>query len=215
MSNKVIVKTANTALVLILLAVGWFSYIAFDKVKEKLNEEQILTEQLKTDYQAYVDSFETYQVFVGDYIQMNVAKAYRATVELDKWKEQNKEDAEIIKALKIKNKNLQSVTHVGLEVKDTVPASEVSIVKGKPPDRLYFGNDSSYMKAEVAINYENPIRSELAYRYRAKLLLTNEFQQKTLFWGLIKLSKKYKTSHIVSKDQNCEVTEFEYKEFVR
>ena len=69
------------------------------------------------------------------------------------------------------------------------------------------------MKADVRINYVQPDSSKLAYEYRNDLILTFEFQQKKFLF--FRYGKKFKTAHIVSKDKNCRIVEFEYKEILR
>ena len=68
------------------------------------------------------------------------------------------------------------------------------------------------MKANVAINYIQPDKSELSYTYTNDLLLTNEFQQKKFLF--FRVGKKFKTAHIISRDKNCKAVKFEYREMV-
>ena len=207
--SKVIVKTASTSLIVILLGLlGTASFwlkINYDKLK---NERQ-LTEQLSGNFTALTDTLTTYKVRVDKLTNLNAAIAYRASVEAKEWKAKNAKDAELIKKMGVKLNSLQSVTNFTTVTTDTVRVDSIVYLAGKTD----YTFNSEYMKANVAINYIQPEKSELNYTYTNALILTNEFQQKKFLF--FNVGKKFKTAHIVSKDPNCKVVGFEYKEILR
>ena len=209
MSNKVIIKTASTSLIVIL--VGLLGTAAFWlKINyDKLKKERQLTEQLSGNYTALTDTLRTYKVKVDKLTTLNVAVAYRASVEVREWKAKNAKDAELIKKMGVKLNRLQSVTTSTLVTTDTVRVDSIVYLQGKTEYQF----NSEFMKADVRIDYIEPDKSELNYEYRNELILTNEFQQKKFLF--FKVGKKFKTAHIVSKDKNCKVVGFEYKVIVR
>ena len=152
--------------------------------------------------------YGAYRFKVDKLITLSTAIAYRASVEVKEWKAKNKQDAELIKKMGVKLKDLQSVTNTTLVTTDTVRVDSIVYLQGKSTYRFI----SEFMKADVRINYVHPDSSKLAYEYRNDLILTNEFQQKKFLF--FKVGKKFKTAHIVSKDKNCKVVGFEYKERV-
>ena len=209
MSNKVIIKTASTSLIVILVGLlGTASFwlkINYDKLKK----ERQLTEQLSGNYTALTDTLRTYKVKVDKLTTLNVAVAYRASVEAKEWKAKNAKDAELIKKMGVKLNSLQSVTTSTLVTTDTIKVDSIVYREGKSTYRFI----SDYMKADVRIDYIEPDKSEFNYEYRNDLILTNEFQQKKFLF--IRYGKKFKTAHIVSKDPNCKINKFEYKEIVK
>ena len=209
MSNKVIIKTASTSLIVILLGLlGTASFwlkINYDKLKK----ERQLTEQLSGNFTALTDTVRAYRFKVDKLTTLNAAIAYRASVEVKEWKQKNAKDAELIRKMGVKLNRLQSVTTSTLVTTDTVRVDSIVYREGKSTYRFI----SEYMKADVSINYIEPDKSELNYEYRNDLILTNEFQQKKFLF--FKVGKKFKTAHIVSKDPNCKVVGFEYKEILR
>ena len=208
MSNKVIIKTASTSLIVILLGLlGTASFwlkINYDKLKK----ERQLTEQLSGNFTALTDTLRTYKVRVDKLTNLNASIAYRASVEVKEWKAKNVKDAELIKKLGVKLNRLQSVTTSTLVTTDTITVEKIIYKEG----RTDYTFNSDYMKANIAINYIQPDKSELSYEYTNDLLLTNEFQQRKFLF--FRLGKKFKTAHIVSKDPNCKITKFEYKELI-
>jgi len=206
--SKVIVKTASTSLIVILLGLlGTASFwlkINYDKLKK----ERQLTEQLSGNYKALTDTLRTYKVKVDKLTTLNVAVAYRASVEVKEWKAKNAKDAELIKKMGVKLNSLQSVTTSTLVTTDTIVVEKIVYQTGKTD----YTFNSEYMSANVAINYIQPEKSELNYTYTNDLILTNEFQQKKFLF--FRVGKKFKTAHIVSRDENCKVTKFEYKEIL-
>ena len=209
MSNKVIIKTASTSLIVILLGLLCTAPFWLKINHDKLKKERQLTQQLSGNYTALTDSLTTYKVYMDRMTQLSVAMAYRASVEVKEWKQKNAKDAELIKKMGVKLNRLQSVTTSTLVTTDTVRVDSIVYVQGKSTYRFI----SDYMKADVSINYVQPDKSELNYEYRNDLILTNEFQQKKFLF--FRVGKKFKTAHIVSKDKNCKVVGFEYKEIVR
>ena len=206
--SKVIIKTASTSLIVILLGLlGTASFFAF-KQNKKIAEQREQNEQLSGNFTALTDTLRTYKVKVDKLTTLNVAVAYRASVEVREWKAKNAKDAELIKKMGVKLNRLQSVTTSTLVTTDTVRVDSIVYREGKSTYRFI----SDYMKADVRINYVQPEMSELNYEYRNDLILTNEFQQKKFLF--FKVGKKFKTAHIVSKDKNCRITNFEYKEML-
>ena len=206
--SKVIIKTASTSLIVILLGLlGTASFwlkINYDKLKK----EKQLTEQLSGNYTALADTLTTYKVKVDKLTNLNAAIAYRASVEVKEWKAKNAKDADLIKKMGVKLNSLQSVTTSTLVTTDTIVVEKIVYQTGKTDYQF----NSEYMKANVAINYIQPDKSELNYEYRNDLILTNEFQQKKFLF--FRIGKKFKTAHIVSRDENCKITKFEYKELI-
>jgi len=207
--SKVIVKTASTSLIVILLGLlGTVSFFAF-KQNKKIAEQREQNEQLSGNYKALTDTLRTYKVRVDKLTELNVAIAYRASVEVREWKAKNAKDAELIKKMGVKLNRLQSVTTSTLVTTDTIKVDSIVYREGKSTYRFI----SDYMKADVRIDYIEPDKSEFNYEYRNDLILTNEFQQKKFLF--FKIGKKFKTAHIVSKDPNCKINKFEYKEIVK
>ena len=208
MSNKVIIKTASTSLIVILLGLlgtgAFWLKINYDKLSEQRREN----EQLSANYKALTDTLRTYQVKVDKLTTLNAAIAYRASVEVKEWQAKNKQDAELIRKMGVKLNNLQSVTNTQLITTDTIRVDSIVYLQGKSTYRFI----SEFMKADVSINYQQPDSSKLKYEYRNDLILTNEFQQKKFLF--FRIGKKFKTAHIVSKDKNCKVVGFEYKEMI-
>ena len=208
MSNKVIIKTASTSLIVILLGLlgtgAFWLKINYDKLAEQRREN----EQLAGNFEALTDTLRTYQVKVDKLTTLNAAIAYRASIEVKEWQAKNRQDAELIRKMGVKLNNLQSVTTSTLVTTDTVRVDSIVYLQGKSTYRFI----SEFMKADVQINYVQPDKSELKYEYRNDLILTNEFQQKRFLF--FRFGKKFKTAHIVSKDKNCRITNFEYKEMV-
>ena len=206
--SKVIIKTASTSLIVILLGLlGTASFwlkINYDKLKK----ERQLTEQLSGNFTALTDTLRTYKVRVDKLTNLNASIAYRASVEAKEWKEKNAKDAELIKKMGVKLNRLQSVTTSTLVTTDTITVEKIVYREGKTD----YTFNSEYMKANVAINYIQPEKSELNYEYKNDLILTNEFQQKKFLF--FRVGKKFKTAHIVSRDKNCKAVKFEYKEMV-
>ena len=208
MSNKVIIKTASTSLIIILIGLLGTAAFWLKINSDKLRESRELSEQLAGNYEALTDTVRAYRFRVDKLTTLNAAIAYRASVEVKEWQEKNKQDAELIKKMGVKIKDLQSVTNTTLVTTDTVRVDSIVYLQGKSTYRFI----SEFMKADVSINYQQPDSSKLAYEYRNDLILTNEFQQKRFLF--FKIGKKFKTAHIVSKDKNCKITNFEYKEMV-
>ena len=209
MSNKVIIKTASTSLIIIL--VGLLGTAAFwIKINsDKLRESRELSEQLAGNYEALTDTVMDYRFKVDKLITLSTAIAYRASVEVMEWKQKNAKDADIIRKMGVKLNRLQSVTTSTLVTTDTITVEKIIYKEGKTDYQF----NSEYMSANVAINYIQPEKSELNYTYTNDLILTNEFQQKKFLF--FNVGKKFKTAHIVSKDPNCKVVWFEYKEILR
>ena len=208
MSNKVIIKTASTSLIVILLGLlGTASFwlkINYDKLKK----ERQLTEQLSGNFTALTDTLRTYKVKVDKLTNLNASIAYRASVDVSEWKAKNAKDAELIKKMGVKLNRLQSVTTSTLVTTDTITVEKIIYKEGKTDYQF----NSEYMSANVAINYIQPEKSELNYTYTNDLILTNEFQQKKFLF--FNVGKKFKTAHIVSRDENCKAVKFEYKEMI-
>ena len=206
--SKVIIKTASTSLIVILLGLlGTASFwlkINYDKLKK----ERELSEQLSANYTALTDTLRTYKVEVDKLTNLNASIAYRASIEVKEWKAKNRKDAELIKKMGVKINRLQSVTTSTLVTTDTITVEKIVYKEGKTD----YTFNSEYMKANVAINYIQPDKSELNYTYTNDLILTNEFQQKKFLF--FNVGKKFKTAHIVSRDKNCKAVKFEYKEMV-
>ena len=206
--SKVIIKTASTSLIVILLGLlGTASFwlkINYDKLKK----ERDMNVSLSGNFTALTDTLRTYKVRVDKLTNLNAAIAYRASVEAKEWKAKNAKDAELIKKMGVKLNSLQSVTTSTLVTVDTITVEKIVYREGKTD----YTFNSEYMKANVAINYIQPDKSELSYEYTNDLLLTNEFQQKKFLF--FRVGKKFKTAHIVSKDKNCKVVKFEYSEMV-
>ena len=206
--SKVIVKTASTSLIVVLLGLLGTAAFWLRINADKLKKERELTEQLAGNFKALTDTLRTYQVKVGKLTTLNAAIAYRASVEVKEWKAKNRQDAELIRKMGVKLNNLQSVTNTQLITTDTVLVDSIVYLHGKSTYRFI----SEFMKADVRINYVQPDSSKLAYEYRNDLILTNEFQQKRFLF--FRFGKKFKTAHIISKDKNCKVVGFEYKEMI-
>ena len=206
--SKVIIKTASTSLIVILLGLlGTASFwlkINYDKLKK----EREISEQLSGNYTALTDTLRTYKVRVDKLTNLNASIAYRASIEVKEWKEKNAKDADLIKKMGVKLNSLQSVTTSTLVTVDTITVEKIVYREGKTD----YTFNSEYMKANVAINYIQPDKSELSYEYANDLILTNEFQQKKFLF--FRVGKKFKTAHIVSRDKNCKAVKFEYKEMV-
>ena len=209
MSNKVIIKTASTSLIVILLGLLGTAAFWLKINSDKLRESRELSEQLAGNYEALTDTVLDYRFKVDKLITLSTAIAYRASVEVKEWQEKNKQDAELIKKMGVKLNRLQSVTTSTLVTTDTVRVDSIVYREGKSTYRFI----SEFMKADVSINYVKPDSSKLAYEYRNDLILTNEFQQKKFLF--FRYGKKFKTAHIISKDKNCKVVGFEYKEILR
>ena len=209
MSNKVIVKTASTSLIVILLGLLGTAAFWLKINSDKLRESRELSEQLAGNYEALTDTVRAYRFKVDKLTTLNAAIAHRASVEVSEWQAKNKADAELIRKMGVKLNRLQSVTTSTLVTTDTVRVDSIVYLQGKTEYQFI----SEFMKADVSINYIEPDKSKLAYEYRNDLILTNEFQQKKFLF--FRVGKKFKTAHIVSKDKNCKVVGFEYKEIVR
>lgn len=209
MSNKVIIKTASTSLIIVLFGLLGTAAFWLKINSDKLRESRELSEQLAGNYEALTDTVRAYRFRVDKLTTLNAAIAYRASVEVKEWQAKNKADAELIKKMGVKINRLQSVTTSTLVTTDTVRVDSIVYVQGKTEYQF----NSEYMKADVSINYVQPDKSELNYEYRNDLILTNEFQQKKFLF--FNVGKKFKTAHIVSKDPNCKIMNFEYKEIVR
>ena len=205
MSNKVIIKTFPTALFIVILGlIGTAVYLANNQIS-KLKETN---EQLSGNFTALTDTLRTYKVKVDKLTNINASIAYRASVEAKEWKAKNAKDAELVKKMGVKLNRLQSVTTSTLVTTDTITVEKIIYKEG----RTNYAFNSEYMKANVAINYIQPDQSELSYEYTNDLLLTNEFQQKKFLF--FRVGKKFKTAHIVSRDNNCKAVKFEYREMV-
>ena len=209
MSNKVIIKTASTSLIVILIGLLGTGAFWLKINYDKLAEQRIENEQLTANYKALTDTLRTYQVKVDKLTTLNAAIAYRASVEVKEWQAKNRQDAELIRKMGVKLKDLQSVTNTTLVTTDTVRVDSIVYLQGKSTYRFI----SEFMKADVRINYVHPDSSKLNYEYRNELILTNEFQQKKFLF--FRYGKKFKTAHIISKDKNCRVVEFQYNEIIR
>ena len=209
MSNKVIIKTASTILIVILIGLLGTAAFWLKINNDKLRESRELSEQLAGNYEALTDTVRDYRFKVDKLTTLNAAIAYRASIEVKEWQEKNKQDAELIRKMGVKLKDLQAVTNTTLVTTDTVRVDSIVYLQGKSTYRFI----SEFMKADVSINYQHPDSSKLKYEYRNDLILTNEFQQKKFLF--FRYGKKFKTAHIVSKDKNCRITNFEYKEIIR
>ena len=208
MSNKVIIKTASTSLIVILIGLLGAAAFWLRINADKLKKERELTEQLAGNYTALTDTLRTYKVKVDKITALNTSIAYRASIEVKEWKAKNARDAELIKKLGIRLNDLQSVMNVTAVTHDTIKVDSIVYRFGKS-DYMF---NSEFLEADVTINHIQPDSSILAYTYRNELLLTNEFQQKRFLF--IKYGKKFKTAHIISKDPNCKIVRFEYKEII-
>ena len=209
MSNKVIINTASTSIIVILIVLLGTAAFWLKINSDKLRESRELSEQLAGNYEALTDTVRAYRFKVDKLTTLNASIAYRTSVEVKEWQAKNKQDAELIKKMGVKLKDLQSVTNTTLITTDTVRVDSIIYIQGKSTYRFI----SEFMKADVRINYVQPDSSKLAYEYRNDLILTNEFQQKRFLF--FRYGKKFKTAHIVSKDPNCKVVGFEYNEIVR
>ena len=206
--SKVIVKTVSTSLIVILLGLLGAAAFWLRINSDKLKKERELTEQLSGNYTALTDTLRTYKVKVDKLTSLNASIAYRASIEADEYKAKNRKDAELIKKLGIRLNDLQSVMNVTAVTHDTIKVDSIIYRFGKSDYKF----NSEFLKAEVTINHVQPDSSILAYTYRNDLLLTNEFQQKKFLF--FRVGKKFKTAHIVSKDPNCKIVKFEYKEII-
>ena len=208
MSNKVIIKSSSTTPILILSALLMTAVFYGLLQRKKYKTEQELIEQISGNYTALTDTVTRYKVKVDKLTNINASIAYRASVEVSEWQAKNKADAELIRKMGVKLKDLQSVTNTTLVTTDTIKVDSIIYRYGKSDYHF----TSEFMKADVRINYVQPDKSELKYEYRNELILTNEFQQKRFLF--FRFGKKFKTAHIVSKDKNCRITNFEYKEML-
>ena len=208
MSNKVIIKTASTSLIVILIGLLGTAAFWLKINNDKLRESRELSEQLAGNFEALTDTVRAYRFKVDRLTTLNASIAYRASVEVKEWQAKNKQDAELIKKMGVKLKDLQSVTNTTLVTTDTVRVDSIVYLQGKSTYRFI----SEFMKADVRINYVQPDSSSLAYEYRNDLILTNEFQQKKFLF--FKIGKRFKTAHIVSRDKNCRITKLEVMEMV-
>ena len=208
MSNKVIIKTASTSLIIILIGLLGTAAFWLKINSDKLRESRELSEQLAGNYEALTDTVRAYRFRVDKLITLNAAIAYRASVEVGEWKAKNAKDAELVKKMGVKLNRLQSVTTSTLVTVDTITVEKIVYREGKTD----YTFNSEYMKANVSINYIHPDKSELSYEYKNDLVLTNEFRQKRFLF--FNVGKKFKTAHIVSRDKNCKAVKFEYKEMV-
>jgi hypothetical protein len=207
--SKVIIKTASTNLIIVLLGLLGTAAFWIKINSDKLRESRELSEQLAGNYEALTDTVRAYRFKVDKLTTLNTAIAYRASVEVKEWQAKNKHDAELIKKMGVKLNRLQSVTTSTLVTTDTVRVDSIVYVQGKTEYQF----NSDYMKADVSINYVHPESSQMNYEYRNDLILTNEFQQKKFLF--FKVGKKFKTAHIVSKDTNCKITKFEVREMIK
>ena len=207
--SKVIVKTASTSLIVVLLGLLGTAAFWLRINADKLRKERELTEQLAGNFKALTDTVRTYKVKVDKLTALNVSIAYRASIETDEYIAKNHKDAELIKKLGIRLNDLQSATNVTAVTHDTIKVDSI-VYKFGNSEYLF---NSEYLKANVTINHIKPDSSILSYTYKNELLLTNEFQQKRFLF--IRYGKKFKTAHIVSRDKNCKIVEFEYKEILR
>ena len=209
MSNKVIIKTASTSLIVILLGLLGTAAFWLKINSDKLRESRELSEQLAGNYEALTDTVRAYRFKVDKLTTLNAAIAHRASVEVKEWQAKNKADAELIRKMGVKINRLQSVTTSTLVTTDTVRVDSIVYLQGKTEYQF----NSEFMKADVRINYFHPDSSQMSYEYLNDLILTNEFLQKKFLF--FRVGKKFKTAHIVSKDKNCKVVGFEYKEILR
>ena len=208
MSNKVIIKTASTSLIVILFGLLGTGAFWLKINYDKLAEQRIENEQLAGNFEALTDTVQAYRFKVDKLTTLNAAIAYRASIEVKEWQAKNRQDAELIKKMGVKLNRLQSVTTSTLVTTDTIKVDSIVYLQGKTEYQF----NSEFMKADVRIDYIQPDKSELNYEYRNDLILTNEFQQKKFLF--FNVGKKFKTAHIVSKDPNCKITNFEYKEML-
>ena len=206
--SKVIIKTASTSLIVILLGLLGTAVFCLRINADKLKKEREITEQLSGNYTALTDTLRTYKVKVDKLTSLNASIAYRASIEADEWRAKNRKDAELIKKMGVKLKDLQSVTNVTAITHDTIKVDSIVYRFGKSDYKF----NSEFLEANVEIDYIQPEKSELRYEYKNDLILTNEFQQKRFLF--IKYGKKFKTAHIVSLDENCKIIKFEYKELI-
>ena len=206
--KKVIYNYVPATLMFISLALfGTIGYFAI-KQQNKINELKEINEQLSGNYTALTDSVRTYKVKADKLTNLNASIAYRASVDANEWIAKNRKDAELIRKMGVKINDLQLVTNVSTITHDTIRVDSIVYRYGASN----FTFNSEYMNANVTINHSNPEQSALSYQYRNDLLLTNEFQQKHFLF--IKYGKKFKTAHIISKDPNCKIMKFEYKEII-
>ena len=172
--SKVIIKTASTSLIIILLGLLGTAAFWLRINADKLKKEREITEQLLGNYTALTDTVMSYKVKVDKLTNLNAAIAYRASVEVKEWKAKNAKDAELIKKMGVKLKDMQSVMNVAAVTHDTIKVDSIVYREWKSTYRFI----SEYMKADVRINYVHSDKSELNYEYRNELILTNEFKQK-------------------------------------
>jgi hypothetical protein len=202
----------SVLLFVLLLCAGATIYILAGKyttAKEKAS-------QMAGNYVALADSFDAYTLEVRhknmEVENVIAAKTYRLTLDRNIWKNRYRDEAETVKALKIKNRNLESIIKIQMVASDSVRVTTIYIDPLKNVDSLKF--ETKYMKADLALDKKNIVESKLFYKYYPDLLLTTSFQQKSILWGLIKWGKKFKSANIISKDVNCVFTNFEYKELI-
>ena len=206
--KKVIYNYVPATLMFISSALfGTIGYFAI-KQQNKINELKEINEQLFGNYTALTDTLRTYKVKADKLTNLNASIAYRASIEADEYKAKNRKDAELIKKLGIRLNDLQSVTNVTAVTHDTIKVDSIIYRFGKSDYKF----NSEYLKADVTINHIQPDSSQLSYTYKNELLLTNEFRQKKFLF--FRVGKKFKTAHIISKDQNCRIVRFEYKEII-
>ena len=211
MSNKIIIKTISTGLLVFLLA-GLAAAVLFANAqRNKAKEQHEIADKLAGNYKALSGEFQTYEIETDKQLRLSAAKSYRASVEIEEWKRQHKQDAALIRKMGVNINNLASITTATTITRDTITVEKI-IIKNKILDSLIFGKERSFMRAKVWINNEAPEHSTMSYQYTDSLLLTNEFEQKK-FW-FIKLGKKFKTAHLISKDPNCQISGFEYMETI-
>jgi hypothetical protein len=216
---KVEVKTGSgipVFLIVVLLVVAGGLGMYSHSLKGKLSLKEAENAKLSGNITALADSFQTYTLEVKhknkETERVIAAKTYRLSIDRDEWKSRYKEEAETIEALKIKTKNLESIISIQIVASDSISVTSTFIDPLKNVDSLKFETD--YMKASVALDKKNISDSRLFYKYYPDLLLTTSFEQKSALWGLIKWGKKFKSAAIVSKDVNCRIDEFEYKEIM-
>ena len=123
--SKVIVKTASTSLIVVLLGLLGTAAFWLRINADKLKKERELTEQLAGNFKALTDTVRTYKVKVDKLTALNVSIAYRASVEVKEWKAKNRQDAELIRKMGVKLNNLQSVINTALVTTDTVRVDSI------------------------------------------------------------------------------------------
>ena len=99
MSNKVIIKTASTSLIVILIGLLGTAAFWLKINNDKLRESRELSEQLAGNYEALTDTVRDYRFKVDKLTTLNAAIAYRASVEVKEWKQKNAKDAELIRKM--------------------------------------------------------------------------------------------------------------------